>query len=151
MPNHFTNIILLSGYDDSEASESFDADKFQRMHAKTNWCELLMPQPPGLDDQDRPYVLTNAALEWQRANWGVKWGTYETRCMALGGDSRPHVVSFQSPWGPPKIIAQIAEHIAKLGGFERYAILSHDPYDCGIRVYGSDANIGTELPERITN
>ena len=151
MPNHFTNIILMSGYDESDACESFNADKFQKLNAQTNWCEVLIPQPKDLDDASRPHILTDAAFLWQRDNWGVKWGTYDTRCVDLGGDGRPHVVSFQSPWCAPKIVTKIAEHIAKLGGFERYAILSHDPYDGAIRVHGKDESIETQLPERKTN
>ena len=129
MPNHYTNVMILSGYDDAGVHETFNAEKFETEHAKTNWCERVILQPDGLDDPKRPHVLTDAAHQWQRDNWGVKWGAYGSKCLDTGGDGNVHIVTFLTPWGPPTIIKEIAEHIAKLCGFERYAVVGFDPFD----------------------
>jgi hypothetical protein len=119
MPNHYTNILIMSGYAD-DYKDTFDAAKFCEEHAKTNWCEVVKPvYGPN----------PNATCEEQQEAWGVKWGTYDTKCMNTGGDGNVHVITFCSPWGPPTIIHDIAMYIRKLCGFERFAILGFDPYD----------------------
>ena len=118
MPNHYTNVLILSGYLDGR--DDFDAVKFSDENAKANWCEVVKPV----------YALNQeATCEEQQEAWGVKWGTYRTKCIDTGGDGNAHIVTFCTAWGPPTIIKEIAEHIAKLCGFERYAVVGFDPFD----------------------
>lgn len=131
MPDHFTTIAICSpGYD-------FNCDNFNEQYGKTNLCELLMPMPkeveasagtPVTRDSDNN-VQMPAWYDWARENWGTKWGAYDVKAFALGGDASPVVIKFQSAWVPPKILDKIAEWLMKEFEFERVVWIGFDPYD----------------------
>ncbi len=151
MPNHFTNIALCGpGYD-------FDCEAFNE--AKFNLCAEIIqcPQelyrvhsgftrqedgtvlerwidtPEGPVEVDRQSLIErfghDCSIEWQRANWGVKWGTYDTVARHVGGDSMPVLIEFQTAWGPPSILDKIAEWLKARFGFLDVGFMGFDPYD----------------------
>lgn len=66
--------------------------------------------------------------EWNNANWGTKWGTYDHRRSELGGGCGPVALSFESAWGPPndEILADIAQWCFDHGG-KLVVFMGHDP------------------------
>ena len=129
MPNHYQN-VLICRRDYSRDDYEFDVDEFREKYGKVNLCEMLLPQPTELNDTSRPHVLTDAAYEWQKANWGVKWGTYDTQAFELKGDGSPVVIAFCTPWGPPrKMIPRIVNWLRESFDFGAVLWIGSDPMD----------------------
>ena len=112
MPNHYTTVAICSpGYE-------FNCEQFNEQHKETNFCEQVSPMPEGA-----------SWYEWCTTNWGTKWGTYEPVAFHLGGDSSPVAIKFQSAWGPPKILEEIADWLKSNFQFEDVSFVGFDPYD----------------------
>lgn len=99
MPNHYTTIAICSpGYE-------FDVDAFNTQHAKTDFCELVMPRPECLN------------------------GIVAGKAFALGGDLDPVAIKFQSAWCAPKILDKIAAWLMDQHQFDRVSFVGFDPGD----------------------
>jgi len=149
MPNHYTTIAICSpGHD-------FDCDDFNERHQDTNLCAVVKPMPEHteelhsgtaiMSDGTRASVWTERKGEdgaiirtasddtswydWAAENWGTKWGTYDMQAFPLGGDGNPIAIKFQSAWGPPSILDDIAAWLKRVGKFERVDFVGFDPYD----------------------
>ena len=129
MPNHYQNVLICRRAHSRDDYE-FDVKEFLKKYGKANLCELLLPQPKELNDKARPHVLTDAAYEWQKDNWGVKWGTYNTQAVVLDGDGSPVVISFVTPWGPPrKMMPRIVKWLRESFDFGSILWIGSDPMD----------------------
>lgn len=139
MPNHYTTIAICSpGHD-------FECDKFNEQYANVCLCSAVKPMPPevasvpatvypdGTTERERLGVETDW-YEWAKANWGTKWGTYDTEAFDLGGDGSPIAIKFQSAWCAPKILSEIAEWLKATCGFENVVFVGFDPYDDSTRI-----------------
>lgn len=97
-----------------------------------------------LDDQWEEVVLTQEELseliikygaanwyDWQRYNWGTKWGTYDTKVHILGGDGSPILIEFQSAWCPPSplIMGKIERYLCDTYFLKNFCWIGHDPCD----------------------
>lgn len=134
MPNHYTTIAICS------PGHEFDVDEFNERHAQSNLCAIVKPMPEaveqvpstlypdGTKEKDRLGVEQDW-YDWAKENWGTKWGTYDTKAFALGGDGEPIAVKFQSAWNAPEMLNEIAAWLCKTYGFERVAFVGFDPYD----------------------
>lgn len=69
--------------------------------------------------------------EWQVANWGTKWGTYDLTAMRLGGDGCPVLIAFQSAWCPPSpaMMRKIEGYLRDTYSITACKWIGHDPYD----------------------
>lgn len=69
--------------------------------------------------------------EWQREQWGTKWGTYGTKVHELGGDVSPVLIEFQSAWGPPsaKMMRMIDDYLCKEYCLKNITWIGYDPCD----------------------
>lgn len=161
MPNHFT-VIGLCGRVQEPEQESPDRHDFQKTadfleeggHApdhvireiralaeianldenlrplvKANLCELASPSP---EDQGDWY-------QWRMANWGTKWGTYDTKVSQLSGDGWPVLIEFQCAWGPPhaEAMRKIEDYLREKHFMESFRWIGFNPYDdstCDIEV-----------------
>jgi hypothetical protein len=82
--------------------------------------------------------------EWQRENWGTKWGTYEVKVHEVGGDGSPILIEFQSAWGPPnpKCMRAITEYLEREYCLHSIKWIGYDPG------YGETCDI--EVAELVT-
>lgn len=134
MPNNYTTMAIRSpGYD-------FDVKSFNEQHAETNLCAVVKPMPenieqiPSISYSDGTTEKERRGVEqdwyyWAKKNWGTKWGTYNVAAFSLGGDYNPIMVKFQSAWGPPKLLDEIAEWLKRVGKFEQVDWVGFDPFD----------------------
>jgi len=74
---------------------------------------------------------TYEGLEWQRENWGTKWGTYDTEVIELRGDGSPVMIQFCCAWGPPspQMMRMIDTYLCREYLLENITWVKHDPYD----------------------
>lgn len=77
--------------------------------------------------------------EWQRANWGTKWGTYDLRVHELGGDGSPILIECCTAWGPPtpECMRAITTFLEENYYLKSIKWFGHDPCDgetCDIEV-----------------
>lgn len=95
MPNHVTNKVVFA---EDKASEVFAA-------CCKDGCfdfETLVPSPPNKyhgnltseDDKDFKVNWSN----WNRENWGTKWGAYSGTCGVEDGKA---FMKFDTAWSPP--------------------------------------------------
>jgi len=145
MPNHYTVTAICVGCDYERMGEEyhFDVEEFIERHEETNFCQLVMPMPepieqvPSVSYSDGTTEKSRRGeqqdwYEWANENWGTKWGTYNTKAFALGGDCFPFVISFECAWGPPKILGKIDAWLRKTYGFTGIKWTGCDPYNDGI-------------------
>lgn len=96
MPNHVTNKLVFQA---DRAAEVFAAvcpnDRFS--------FEALIPPPPhmyhgdlGAED-DKDFACNWST--WNRANWGTKWGAYQSTCGLT--DDGMAFIKFQTAWSVP--------------------------------------------------
>lgn len=149
MPNHYTTLAVCSpGYD-------FDVDEFNEKHAETDLCRVVMPMPEVIEQvPEASYPDGTNSRErlgeddswytWANEHWGTKWGTYDAKAFALDGDGEPILIKFQSAWRAPKILAEIAEWLMKVGRFERVAFIGFDPYDDSTQMLGEHRKAMTQ-------
>lgn len=123
MPNHYTTIAICSPGND------FNCDEFNGRHKETCLCSAVRPMP---DDIRQAYTSSSndSWYAWARENWGTKWGTYGLKAFSLDGDFGPVVIQFQSAWGPPKILREIADWLKREGKFEDVVFVGFDPASC---------------------
>jgi hypothetical protein len=139
MPNHFTTIALCTpGHD-------FNVAEFNERHRETCLCSVVKPMPEaveqvaatrypdGTTEKQRQGVDQNW-YDWANENWGTKWGTYDVEAVALGGDSSPVLIKFQSAWCAPTILDLIAEWLKRTFKFEQVSFIGFDPYDDSLSV-----------------
>jgi len=139
MPNHYTTLAICSpGYD-------FDVDDFNDRHAETDLCAVVKPMPEAIEQVPcQLYPDGTTAKErlgmqqdwygWAKENWGTKWGTYDVKAFAVGGDDSPIVIKFQSAWTAPTILGEIADWLKRVYKFENVAFVGFDPYDGSTRI-----------------
>ena len=141
MPNHFTTLaICADGYE-------FDCDDFNEKHKETCLCSVVKPMPEqveqvprvnypdGTTEKDRRGEDTDW-YEWAIKNWGTKWGTYNLKAYKMTGDCEPVVISFESAWGPPKILPEIAEWLKRTYKFTSVLFVGCDPSNDSVFVVG---------------
>ena len=129
MPNHYQNILICRPAHSRDDYE-FDCQSFLEKYGETNLCAMIRPRPKELDDPSRPHILTDAAYHWQEENWGVTWGTYNTQAFELKGDGSPVVISFVTPWGPPrKMMPRIVKWLRESFDFGSILWIGSDPMD----------------------
>lgn len=138
MPNHFTTIAICSpGYE-------FNVEEFNERHKETCLCSIVRPMPehvarvpstlyPDGTSEKQRRGEPQDWHDWAMENWGTKWGTYDMTGFALCGDSSPIAIKFQSAWGPPRILGEIAKWLRKTYQFEHVAFVGFDPYDCSTK------------------
>ena len=68
-------------------------------------------------------------FDWQNANWGTKWGTYELIIHKLGGDGSPVLIEFQSAWRPPspQMMRKIDNYLCETYCLHNFKWIGHDP------------------------
>lgn len=102
MPNHYTNMIVVTHQDDGTHEErkawlarlaEFAADPFEAALPQSDAAKLSAANAePGLDP-----LWYREAL----ANWGTKWGGYDALPpIELPGDGGPVLLVFCTAWGP---------------------------------------------------
>lgn len=67
--------------------------------------------------------------DWQRDNWGTKWGTYGTNAKVLGGDGSPVLIEFQTAWGPPspEMMGRIEDYLRETFCLAKIRWIGFDP------------------------
>ena len=146
MPNHYTTICICSqGYD-------FDVDDFNSRHAASNLCAIVKPMPEpvesipaisypdGTTERERRGEATDW-YTWAHEHWGTKWGTYDVRAFALGGDGNPIAIKFQSAWSAPTILEDIANWLMRTYNFDNVAFIGFNPYDDATALLGHFSHV----------
>ncbi len=74
------------------------------------------------------YGATNW-YDWQRENWGTKWGTYDLKVHEMGGDGSPILIEFQTAWGPPspEMMCRINDYLRETYCLTNILWIGHDP------------------------
>jgi hypothetical protein len=69
--------------------------------------------------------------DWQPANWGTKWGTYDLKLHELGGDGSPLLIEFQTAWRPPnaEMMRRIDDYLCDKYCLQNIKWIGYDPYD----------------------
>ena len=69
--------------------------------------------------------------EWQRQNWGTKWGTYGLKVRELGGDGCPVMIECQTAWNQPtpEVMRKISDWLLEEHCIRVSKWIGHDPYD----------------------
>jgi hypothetical protein len=158
MPNHYTTLAICAGCVDYDKFEDVDFNDFADQHKESDLCRIVKPIPEELEDIHTGHAdgmkrwrevktgdtvdrvaVDEADLkaryghadwyEWAKANWGTKWGTYGLRVNEHHGDGRCVTIEFQSAWGPPICLDEIAQWLSKLLGFKSVRFIGFDPYD----------------------
>lgn len=111
MPNHYTHVVTcFPRYVDDDRDD--DALTDQLTAWATDGCARVRPMPEALRETRSPTLRPDHALiaehgadnwyDWQRQNWGIKWGIYDVQAAKdLPGDGGPCIVTFCTAWGPP--------------------------------------------------
>jgi len=142
MPNHVTNVLIMTlGYDEDTdepidigaALEPFYGNRggyqglFQAIHPMPEEVqgEVSGPSPPW--------------YQWAIAeeNWGTKWGAYDLQAPEfLPGDCTAAMVTFCTAWGPPSgVMAQRGVDWFLARGAESVQWVICDPYDYKTSTY----------------
>jgi hypothetical protein len=155
MPNHYTVIGIFGQQDNCDEID------FSSLSG-VDLCALVSPVPRELtyavcsttphmrydDDTQRglaelaefkrKYGHSNA-LEWQKANWGTKWGTYRTKVHQLQGDGSPIMIEFVCAWNPPspEMLRKIESYLYKTYKLQSGTWIGHEPYDNTTKVLES--------------
>lgn len=149
MPNHFTTLAVCS------PGHEFDVAAFNERHKDTCLCSVVKPMPEPIQEVPAVFYpdgttekqrrgVSQDWYDWANENWGTKWGTYDVEAFALDGDSSPVLIKFQSAWGPPKVLALIADWLKRACKFEKVSFVGFDPYDDSLSVLLSEHGLSTE-------
>jgi len=111
MPNHTQNLLTVRGADAvldqviaavRKDVSPMEGEESQPLHFS---CDRIVPQPPivhqgaiSIQDQNKKHPGRNW-YDWNRANWGTKWGSYDTQEPTRENGSV--TFRFQSAWSPP--------------------------------------------------
>lgn len=121
MPNHCQNHLTVNG--PAEDVAAF----VKATEGHKSLVNAFVPMPKELEGTTSPFRGTpeEAAelrakfggvtdwYEWQNANWGVKWGDYDTDLLGQGDDYA--VFIYTTPWGPmDRAILSISEKFPTL-------------------------------------
>lgn len=99
---------------------------------RENWEQVDLTD----DEIDRVVKQHGASTwyDWQRINWGTKWGTYDLKVHVFGGDGLPMAIECQCAWGPPnaEMMRRINDWLLKKFAISNLRWLGHDPYNGSI-------------------
>ena len=159
MPNHCYNQLSLVG-NESDVTLCLD---FIHGEREDNYFDVntVIPYPKEYADKDTNSAFgdgfNSGGYEWCLANWGTKWGAYDSNIIERTEGFA--VIEFSSAWSPPSpVVAKLAEKFPMLaiklayeevgmdysgfekydggklseveqGGYDEYPICNHE-YEC---------------------
>lgn len=107
MPNWCSNVLTVK-------TENLDQirELIHRIDKEQNLINFFIPMPQELEDTvksssepENPELLEKYGADnwydWQRENWGIKWGDCDTTYV-YDKEHSPNTITFnfQTPWGP---------------------------------------------------
>jgi len=135
MPNHVTNVLIMTlGYDE-ETDEQPDLRAalapFMEGSSQRGLFQAIHPMPEAV--QGAVSSPSPPWYQWATAdeNWGTKWGAYDLQGPEfLPGDCTVAVVSFCTAWSPPSgaMAQRVIDWFLDLGA-ESVQWVVCDPYD----------------------
>lgn len=128
MPNHCNNSLYVVG-DPYELSLFLaEAQRVKRDDGSHSVFQSLMPCPKELhsvpaDGSKRPELVEKYGhsdwYDWCNANWGTKWGDYNTHFLGSGDDYAAW--AFTTAWGPGlEFVERMAVRYPKLAFVNSY-------------------------------
>jgi len=130
-PDEFRNIVSSNPpcrYRHKETGE-WHNDANSPMKDREQW-ERIDLTPVEISQLEQRYGAATW-YEWQRQNWGTKWGTYGLKVHELGGDGMPVMIECQTAWGPPTpdMMRRITDYLRDQWCIKGIRWMGHDPYD----------------------
>jgi len=132
IPEELVGIVAASPlyrYVHKETGQVHKGDDFFR-NENRDYYERVHLEPKEIAELKNKYGSA-CWYEWQSANWGTKWGTYDLSYHELGGDGSPLLIEFVSAWAPPneETMRKINEYLRKTYYLIDIHWVGHDPYD----------------------
>lgn len=125
MPNHVTNIIVVSG-DDEQRKAMFEAIKNDEFGLGSVDFNKIIPTPENiyqgnLGTAEREKYGSANWYDWNIANWGTKWNSYGyNECIEKNFDGS--ALRFDTAWSNPQpIIEALATKYSNLGFEHKWA------------------------------
>lgn len=136
MPNHTENKLYIKSDKMEEIAQLVFAEELDHNGDKVIFFDFnsLVPTPDNifqgdLGPEEEALYGVNTWFYWNRANWGTKWNSYNTK-FEYG--EKGGMISFQTAWNPPFPV------IEKLAARFPDAQIEHKYLDEGWRYWGVD-------------
>lgn len=145
MPNHVTNILVVSG-DGAQKQGMFEAIKNDEIGLGSLDFNKVIPMPENifrgnLGREERAKYGSDNWYDWSVSNWGTKWNCYGFHDQTAQ-DFDGSTIEFQTAWSyPDQIIAALAEKYPDLHFEVKWA-----DEDFGYNVGEKEYENGVEMP-----
>ena len=152
MPNHVTNILVVSG-DADKRQAMFEAIKNDEIGLGSIDFNKVIPAPDNifqgnLGAAEREKYGKNNWLDWNCANWGTKWNSYGYQgppCTEKEFDGA--TVEFQTAWSAPTpVLIALAEKYPDLD-FEIKWADEDFGYNVGHKEYENGEETFSSIPD----
>lgn len=149
MPNHVTNILVVSG-DDEQRQAMFEAIKSDETGLGSIDFNKVIPMPEhifrgNLGQAEREQYGSANWYDWSIAHWGTKWNSYgypDNTAKDFDGST----IAFDTAWSSPEpVIAALAEKYPSLS-FEHKWADENFGYNVGAREYENGEEVYSNLP-----
>lgn len=154
MPNHVTNILVISG-DDEQRQAMFEAIKSDEHGLGSLDFNKVIPMPEhifrgNLGQEERAQYGSDNWYDWSIANWGTKWNSYGYHDFTEK-DFDSSTIEFQTAWSyPDQIIAALAEKYPDLHFEVKWADedfghnVGHKEFENGEEIFCNKPNGGSK-------
>ena len=150
MPNHVTNILVVSG-DDEQRQAMFEAIKQDKFGLGSLDFNKVIPMPEhifqgNLGQVEREQYGSDNWYDWSIANWGTKWNSYGYHdCTEKDFDGA--TLTFDTAWSNPQpVIAALAEKYPDLHFSHKWADEDFG-YNVGEKEYEDGEESFSNVPE----
>lgn len=150
MPNHVTNILVVSG-DEQVRQAMFEAIKGDEVGLGSIDFNKVIPMPEhifrgNLGPAERAQYGSDNWYDWSVANWGTKWNSYGYHDYTEK-DFDGATLTFDTAWSSPQpVIAALAEKFPDLHFSHKWADEDFG-YNVGEKEYENGEESFSHVPE----
>lgn len=150
MPNHVTNILVISG-DDEQRQAMFEAIKDDKFGLGSIDFNKVIPMPEhifrgNLGQSEREQYGSANWYDWSIANWGTKWNSYGYHDYTEK-DFDGATLTFDTAWSNPQpVIAALAAKYPDLHFSHKWADEDFG-YNVGEKEYTDGEESFSNVPE----
>lgn len=150
MPNHVTNILVISG-DDEQRQAMFEAIKNDKVGIGSLDFSKVIPYPDNiyqgnLGSEERAKYGKDNWYDWNIEHWGTKWNCYGFSDQTVQ-DFDGSTIEFQTAWShPAPILARLAEQYPDL----RFEVMWADEdfgHNVGKKEYEGGVETFSHIPD----